>query len=149
MKMTVRLIKKDGKLLLLCADGTIKEVTDAFLKEFFVTFRTSEFYHGDLGMWSTEADNITKYPGKTLAYVNENRELCIVENPFIAVMQNLTDDEYITLHEYAERQGKNDNRIKALCRENRIPGAIKKAGKWFIPKHSPYPKDARYSGVEK
>ena len=147
--MKLRLIKKDGQHLLLCADGTIAQADDRIMRELFVCFKTPSSFSGNYGHWDQESTTMESVKGNTMAYVNEENELCLVENPFLSLMQNLADDEYITLHEYAEIHQKNDNRIKALCREERIPGAIKKAGKWFIPKHAPYPKDARYSGVEK
>lgn len=147
--MKLRLIKKDGQLILLCPDGTKAVADNALLRKFFVSFKTPMSFSGNNGRWDQDAITMGDIKGMTLAYVNDKNELCLIENPFISLMQNLADDEYITLHEYAELHQKNDNRIKALCREERIPGAIKKAGKWFIPKHAPYPKDARYSGVEK
>ena len=147
--MKLRLIKRDRKLLLLCADGSIATANDNVLRKLFVCFNTPEAFRGEDGRWKYGNTEIAAVDGTTVAYVNEENHLCLVENPFVSLMQNVVDDEYITLHEYAEIHQKNDNRIKALCREERIPGALKKAGKWFIPKHAPYPKDARFSGVEK
>ncbi len=147
--MKARLIKKDGQIMLLCSNGGIKIVDEALLKQLFICWQTIDEINGTDGYWNTETKNLDQYEARTLAYVTDDNHLCLIENPFVSLMQNLVDDEYITLHEYAELQGKNDTRIKALCRENRIPGAVKKAGKWFIPKHAPYPKDARYTGIEK
>lgn len=147
--MKLRLIKKGGQRLLLCPDKTIAFVDDSLLRRLFVCYQDVSLFSGNDGYWNEGGNKMENFSGQTLAYVNDKNELCLVENPFISIMRNLADDEYITLHEYAELHGKNDNRIKLLCREGRIPGALKKAGKWFIPKHSPYPKDARYSGVEK
>ena len=147
--MKARLVKKDGQIKLLCPDGSIKLADDVVLKQLFICWQTVDKIKGRDGQWNTEVKEIEKYEAHTLAYVTDDNHLCLIENPFVSLMQNLVDDEYITLHEYAELQGKNDTRIKALCREDRIPGAVKKAGKWFIPKHAPYPKDARYTGVEK
>lgn len=149
MKMKIRLIKLNGNKLLLCSDGSIKNADKKALKELLVFFKSSEKIKGKDGKWSDEVKRMEDHPGETLAYVNSNNVLCIVENPFIELLQSIADDEYITLHEYAELHNRNDNRIKALCREGRLEGAIKKSGKWFIPKNSPYPKDARYSGIEK
>lgn len=147
--MKLRLIKKDSKLLLLCNDGTMADADERILRLLFVCYKDISAFNGQHGLWNSECKSMDLYPGTTIAYVNDSNQLCLVENPFIALMQNLSDDEYITLHEYAVIHGKNDNRIKLLCREERIPGAIKKAGKWFVPRHAPYPQDARFSGVEK
>ncbi len=147
--MKLRLIKRDSKLLLLCNDGSIADADERTLRLLFVCYKDISTFKGQQGFWTVECDAMDLYPGTTIAYVNDFNHLCLVENPFISLMQNLADDEYITLHEYAVLHGKNDNRIKLLCREERIPGAIKKAGKWFVPRHAPYPQDARFSGVEK
>lgn len=147
--MKLRLIRKDGKQFLLCNNGSIAEADDRILHLLFVCYKDPDTFNGQYGSWNAEYDTMESYPGYTIAYVNDSGHLCLIENPFMALMQNLSDDEYITLHDYAVMHGKNDNRIKLLCRENRIPGAIKKAGKWFVPRHAPYPQDARYSGVEK
>ena len=147
--MKLRLIKKDSQKLLLCQDGTVAIADNELLRKLFVCFDNPATFSGKYGHWNKEIERMDDFEGKTLAYVSDDCQLCLIENPFMALMQNIADDEYITLHEYAELHRKNDNRIKALCREERILGAIKKAGKWFIPKHAPYPQDARYSGVEK
>ncbi len=147
--MKARLIRKKGKLYLLLPDGTTANATEGILKQLFVSFANVDTIKGKDGRWDNENLKMEDVKGKELAWVDDNNILCIKENPFTSFIQTIVDDEYITLHEYAEMHGKNDNRIKALCREGRISGAQKKAGKWFIPKHAPYPQDARYSGVEK
>lgn len=147
--MKARLIRQKGKLHLLLPDGTTANATEGILKQLFVSFSNVDTIKGKNGRWDNENLRMEDVKGKELAWVDDNNILCIKENPFTSFIQTIVDDEYITLHEYAEMHGKNDNRIKALCREERISGAQKKAGKWFIPKHAPYPQDARYSGVEK
>ena len=83
-------------------------------------------------------------PGNTLAYVNENNELCITDaNPFYKLISSVGNDEYITLKEYCEMYGRGESRIKKLCDEQKITGAIKKGGCWFIPINAPYPEDGR------
>lgn len=147
--MKSRLIRQKGKLLLLLSDGTIAKATEGILKQLFISFSNVDTINGKDGRWDTDHLNIEDVKGKTLAWVDDKGILCIKENPFTALIQNIVDEEYVTLQEYAKMHGRNDNRIKVLCKEERIPGAQKKAGKWFIPKHAPYPEDARYSGVEK
>lgn len=147
--MKARLIRQKGKLYLLLPDGTVALATEGILKQLFVSFNDVSLLSGKDGRWDADCLKMEDVKGKELAWVEENNILCIRENPFTSIIQTIVDDEYVTLHEYAEMHGKNDNRIKALCREGRISGAQKKAGKWFIPKHAPYPQDARYSGVEK
>lgn len=147
--MKSRLIRQKGKLLLLLPDGTIAKATEGVLKQLFISFASIDTINGKDGRWDTDHLNIEDVKGKTLAWVDDNGVLCIKENPFTALIQNIVDEEYVTLQEYAKMHSRNDNRIKVLCKEGRIIGAQKKAGKWFIPKHAPYPEDARYSGVEK
>lgn len=147
--MKARLIRQKTKQLLLLPNGTVAIANEIVLKQLFLFFNDLSLITGKDGRWDDDCLRMEDVKGKTLAWVDDNNVLCVKENPFTPLIHNIVDEEYITLHEYAEMHGKNDNRIKLLCREGRIAGATKKAGKWFVPKHAPYPQDARYSGVEK
>lgn len=147
--LKARLITRNGKVQLLCADGTISNANDSVLKKMFIAFSAAESFHGKDGRWDEQNINMEDYSGKTLAWISKDDLLVIKENPFIHLVETVVDNDYIPLKEYAELQNRNENRIKVLCREGRLPGAIKKSGKWFIPKNTPYPLDARYSGIEK
>lgn len=147
--MKARLIKQKGKLLLLLENGTTALASEEVLKQLFVSHKNLSVIRGKYGGWDSDYLKIEDVPGHTIAWVDDDNVLCLKENPFMFIIQSVVDEEYITLHEYAILHQKNDNRIKTLCRDNRISGAQKKAGKWFIPKNAPYPPDARYSGVEK
>ncbi len=148
--MKVKLVRRNGSLYLLCNDGTIAKATETILKQLFLCFSESDVIKGKDGRWKTDdSKTMEKCTGTTIAWVDDSGVLCIKENPFLFLTEDVTDSEYITAIEYAELHNKNVARIKKLCVEGRINGATKKAGKWFIPKNSPYPKDARYSGVDK
>lgn len=147
--MKARLISKKDTLYLLSENGKMCVADEKILGRLFVYWSNIDsFIKGD-DRWDDVVDRIEDYQGLTLAYINDDFHLCLIQNPFVSITPNVTEEEYITLQEYADIQGKNSSRIKVLCRENRIPGAIKKAGKWFIPKNAKYPQDARYAGVEK
>ena len=51
--------------------------------------------------------------------------------------------EYIIVQEASEKWGVSTRRIQILCSTGRIPGAIKRAGSWFIPANAEKPKDER------
>ena len=53
--------------------------------------------------------------------------------------------DYITLKEAAEKWGVTPRRINYLCAAGRIPGAIKMATIWLIPKDAQKPADKRYN----
>ena len=147
--MKARLIKQKRKLLLLLENGSTALASEEVLKQLFVSHKNLSAVRAKNGGWDGDYLKMEDVPGKTIAWVNDDNILCLKENPFMFMIQSVVDDEYITLHEYAVLHQKNDNRIKQLCRDGRIPGAQKKAGKWFVPKHAPYPEDARRTGVEK
>lgn len=147
--MKARLITRYRKLYLLCSDGTIEEADDEVLRKLFVGFSGAERFHGKDGRWDAKCVNMKDYPGKSVAWVDDDGKFIILENVFIPLVQSVIEEDYITVQEYAAEQNKSETLIKRLCREERIPGAIKKSGKWFIPRLSPLPPDARYSGVEK
>jgi len=50
----------------------------------------------------------------------------------------------ITAKEFAARLGVSERRVRHLIAENRIPGAIKRAGVWWIPANTRDPRDFRF-----
>ena len=51
--------------------------------------------------------------------------------------------DYITVKEASEKWGVTPRRVNYYCAGGRIPGAVKMAGVWLIPKDAEKPVDAR------
>ncbi len=51
--------------------------------------------------------------------------------------------DYMTLKEASEKWGITPRRVNYYCAGNRIPGAVKVAGVWLIPKDAEKPVDGR------
>jgi len=51
--------------------------------------------------------------------------------------------DYMTLKEAAEKWGVTPRRVNYYCAAGRIPGAVKMAGVWLIPKNAENPTDRR------
>lgn len=51
--------------------------------------------------------------------------------------------DYITLREASEKWGVTPRRINYYCTDGRIPGAVKMATIWLIPKDAQKPADGR------
>ena len=51
--------------------------------------------------------------------------------------------DYMTLKEAAEKRGVTPRRVNYYCAAGRIPGAVKMAGVWLIPKNAEKPTDRR------
>ena len=51
--------------------------------------------------------------------------------------------DYMTLKEASEKWGVTPRQINYLCASGRIPGAVKMAGVWLIPKTAEKPLDRR------
>ena len=49
--------------------------------------------------------------------------------------------DYMTLKEAAEKWGVTPRRVNYYCAAGRIPGAVKMAGVWLIPKNAEKPTD--------
>lgn len=62
--------------------------------------------------------------------------------------------DYTSIKEASERWGISDSRIRVLCREGRIEGAVKIGRNWAIPAYASKPIDGReainkkYLGLE-
>ena len=52
--------------------------------------------------------------------------------------------DYMTLKEASEKWGISSRMINYYCSAGRIPGAMKMAGVWLLPKDAVKPKDGRY-----
>ena len=55
----------------------------------------------------------------------------------------ISDMEYMTLKEAAEKWGVTPRRVNYYCAGERISGAVKMAGIWLIPKTAEKPIDGR------
>lgn len=142
--MKLRMVSLEGKLLLYCIDGSILRVDDQNLKMLFINYQSPAAFTGQDGRWNDDCKDIEKAPGRTLVYVNEKNELCIVDaNPFYKLMTTIANEEYVTLKEYATFHNRGEARIKILCKDHKLTGAIRKGGCWFIPINAPYPEDGR------
>ena len=51
--------------------------------------------------------------------------------------------DYMTLKEAAEKCGVTPRRVNYYCAGGRIPGAVKMAGVWLLPKTAEKPLDGR------
>ena len=52
--------------------------------------------------------------------------------------------DYMTLKEASEKWGVSSRQVNYYCVEGRIPGAVKMAGVWLLPKEIAKPADRRY-----
>lgn len=52
-------------------------------------------------------------------------------------------NEYLTVKEMAECWGITSRMVTVYCKENRIPGAMKKGNLWLIPSDAEKPDDNR------
>ena len=52
--------------------------------------------------------------------------------------------DYMTLREASEKWGISTRQINYYCTEGRIPGAVKMAGVWLLPKAAVKPQDGGF-----
>ena len=57
--------------------------------------------------------------------------------------------DYMTLKEASEKWGVTPRQINYLCASGRIPGAVKMATIWLIPKDAEKPADRRFKNTKK
>ncbi len=55
--------------------------------------------------------------------------------------------DYMTLKEASEKRGISSRQVNYYCVEGRIPGAVKIAGVWLIPKDAEKPIDGRRKNI--
>ena len=57
------------------------------------------------------------------------------------------DMDYITLKETSEKWGISSRQVNYYCVDGRIPGAVKIAGDWLLPKEAEKPTARRYKSI--
>lgn len=57
--------------------------------------------------------------------------------------------DYITLKEASQKWNVTPRQVNYLCSGGRIPGAVKMAGVWLLPKEAGKPVDRRYKVLGK
>lgn len=142
--MKARLIEtKDSQLRLLCEDGTIASCSKVLLFDFLTNFKTSNFTAGNAGSWDNENPDMVSYPGKTIAYITDTRQLVIYDfAPFsFAVSKSPDFMEYLSTDEYAQLHNVSREIVKVYCRDGRLEGAKRIGNRWAIPETTPYPID--------
>lgn len=139
-----RLIRYDnGRLYFFCMDGTIARADSDFLVRLLTTFQDHDSFSGTVGRWDIETDNMFKIYAETLAYINDRRLIIVDGSAFSSILKEAITTIHITTAEYAALYDKSPSRVKQLCAEGKIAGAVKKGNKWFIPKTAEYPFDNR------
>ncbi len=148
--MKARLIKNNsGVYLLLCSDGTITNADTATLTKFLRNAKYIEEISGSLGRWDAIAPDMFAYEGETLAYINGNYHIVILNFlPFEILFEIESKDtiyDFISVSEYAASVGKSIEQVKVHLRNGRIPNARKIGRDWVIHKDSVafYPVDNR------
>ena len=136
-----RLIKVNKDMFFLCMDGTVAIADDIMLIRIFTGFREPEKLSGNHGIWNRFGINMEDVPGETLAYIWHDMLHIQDSSAFNSLLSMVNPNEYISVSDYAKKNERSVSRIKKLCSENRIPGAIQMGGQWFIPKKASYPVD--------
>ena len=143
--MIARLIEtSDGQLRLLCANGSIviPNEKNSYLTSLLSDFKLGEEFSGSDGTWNKDTPDMSMYPGKTLAYISNNKELVINDfSPFEFLFRKI---KYLSTEEFGKKFNKSSEIVKVYCRQGRILGAIKIGSSWFIPDSAPYPIPQEY-----
>ncbi len=134
--LNLRVIKSKKDILLLCPNGSILKGDAKTLARLLTEFSNPKAFKGNYGTWNSFNTHMEKYPGETLAFV-ENKCLTIIYDKLFADLESET--EYVSVSEYAEMHGKSRPMVKKLCLDGRIEGIKKHSTGWLIPKNAPYP----------
>lgn len=139
--MKLRLVKTKIGTVILCPNGTILKATKSVLSKLLTEFNKPNSFKGNLGEWDSFNQDMSKYSGVTLAYVDDKGQLIICNNKAFESITEL--NRMISASEYADKHNKSRAIVKRLCLEGRIPGAQKHSTGWLIPENAPYPEDKR------
>ena len=133
--MKYNLIKLNKEYCLVLTTGEMKTLTIEQTREFILNFETFEITQ-DANSLHCQCD------GELLASLNDKKELTIYSSAFLGDIF-FNESAYVSIQEYADMHEKKRAIISRLCNDGRLPGAVRKGTKWYIPKNAPYPKDCR------
>lgn len=142
MNMKARVVKNDGKTLILYADGTYCVASGSILSQFLMDFENAASSTGDGGKWTSTALDMGEFPGVTMAFVADNGQL-VVKDPGLFKVAFRVVPEYLTMVEYGQKHNRSKSVIKAFIQDGRIPGVIRIGNQYGIPADAPYPVDVR------
>ena len=140
--MKARLIRYYDSNQLLLSNGKIKNLSYIEACDFILNFDNPEYYAGD-GKWDSESLPMEEFHGDSIAYVDENDTLHVVNSELFRMLFENKESNYITVPEYATLHNKKPAIVRRFCQNGRIIGAIQKGNTWLIPANSPYPQDER------
>lgn len=142
--MIARLIKTSAdEIQLLCFDGSISIQNSSELCNLLINFKSIKTFSGNDGFWNKEISEMSQIPGETLAIVTDEAELLIKDITVFKDLINPISTKFLSVEEYANLHDRSSEMIKALLRQNRIPGAQKLGKTWIIPSDAPYPSKKR------
>ena len=136
--MKARLLHNDESLQLLLCNGVIKLISMSETKEFIMSFDNPTHYEGS-GAWDNDVVTMEAYAGKTIAQVNDDGSLLVIDGETFRQILSYEGAKLLTVPEYAALHGKKTAIVRRFCLDGRIKGAIQKGTRWLIPEDAPYP----------
>lgn len=140
--MKARLVYWEEAYQLLVNNGNIYSFSHDEAKRFILRYDDETYYAGS-GKWDHERLTMESYRGETVARVEDDGILSIVNASHFRKLMSQDVLQYISVAEYAAKHGKQPVIVRRLCQMGRLQGAVLKGKVWLIPEDSPYPPDAR------
>ena len=134
-KVKARLSKIENEFYLELPNDKIKRLELDDVRHFL-------FNYSDPAYLSNDTSRIVaRAKGEVMAKVLDTGSLVILSsNLLLEIFPSQQDIKYLSVSEYSALHGRKSNIVTRLCREGRLPGAIKKGRAWLIPEGTPYPK---------
>ena len=139
--MKARITKKDNIYKIYFCTGLTNEYTIDEIKAFISDFKNEKHYKTSVNLKFVV--NYEDLDGETIAYINDDYELCIVNDKLFAEILTYNKFNFISVKEYALKHDKSESIIKRHCREERIKGVVNIGSTWLIPDDAEYPLDTR------
>lgn len=140
--MKARLIQYYDAFQVLLCTGKIVSMDIKGAHSFLLSYDNPSHYSGP-GKWEDSIVSMAGYEGQTIATVNDNGILQIHNADLFRQIMEQGKPELVTVQDYADRHQRDVTRVRKLCREGRILGAMQLGTVWLIPENAPYPSDER------
>lgn len=137
--MKYKLFKQNNDYYLTLTTGEAQLLTVEQVRALVLSFGSFAVEETAFVSFSIQFDESSS---EHIASINDDNTLTLYSSAFLSDIF-FDESAYVSVQEYAEIHGKKRAIVSRLCNDGRIPGAVRKGTKWYIPKNATYPKDCR------
>lgn len=135
--MNTKLISYFDSFYLLKKNGDLLHASLRMARDFMLNYTASEYNeNAEEVVCPVREDDIKN---KIIAEIDVDGNLLIKDPVLFKKIMEDGDSDYLSVTQYAEKEGKSVSMVRRCCQNNQIPGVRQFGNSYFIPSDAPYP----------